>query len=339
MAKNVVAIFGAGRIGKLHAENIIRNLPDVKIKYIIDIFLTPEAEAWAKGLGVEHVLKDDAAVFADPEVDAILIGSPTPTHSDLILKACAAKKDVFCEKPLDLDIDRIYSTLEAVEKAGIKFMMGFVRRFDHNHRAVHDAVAAGKVGKPELITITSRDPAIAPMEYIATSGGIYVDMMIHDFDMIRFLAMSEVVEVYAKGACLVDPRVADYGDVDTAIVTLTFENGALGVINNSRRANFYDQRTEVMGDLGCVQALNDTPNTVTVTTIDDVTSARPPWFFLERYSDAFATEMTAFFEALNGGGEMPTNGNDGLQSVLIAEACNISAREGRPVKISEVARG
>jgi myo-inositol 2-dehydrogenase/D-chiro-inositol 1-dehydrogenase len=336
MKKDTIAIFGAGRIGRLHAENIARNIPEAKIKYIVDAFLTPEMEAWGKSLGVPNMLKESDAVFADPEVDCILIGSPTPTHADLILKACESKKDVLCEKPLDLDVQRIKETLKAVEQAGIKLMMGFVRRFDHNHAAVRQAVLDGKIGKPELITITSRDPEPPPEQYIASSGGLFVDMMIHDFDMIRFLAGDEVDEVYATGACLVDSVFAKYDDVDTAIVTLKFKSGVLGVIDNSRRANFYDQRTEVMGNLGVATAHNDVENTVTVTTIDNVTSIRPPWFFLARYNDAFIEEQKQFFKAINDEIELPTNGNDGLQSVLIAEAAKLSLKENRPVKLSEV---
>lgn len=281
--------------------------------------------------------KDVDSIFADPEIEAVLICSSTDTHADLILKAAAAGKHIFCEKPVDHDVARVRMALDAVKKAGVKMQIGFVRRFDHNHRAVYDAVRSGKIGTPHILRISSRDPQPPTIEYVRRSGGIYYDMMIHDFDMIRFLAGCEATEVYAKGAVLVDPAIGAEGDVDTTIVTLTFENGAIGVIDNSRRAVYgYDQRLEVFGSEGAVQDENDIPNTVVVSCADGTTYGTAYQVMWDRYTQAFIDEMKAFADAVIHDKVPPITDLDGLYPVLMAAAANKSLKEGRPVKISEV---
>lgn len=338
MARKVkVGILGAGRIGKLHAENIARFMPDVEIKCIADPMLNEEMKAWAKTINVDNITADPAKVFEDPEIEGVLILSSTDTHARFIIESAKAGKHIFCEKPIDHDLDEINRALSAVEEAGVKLQMGFVRRFDHNHKKVRDVVQSGKIGNPHVIKISSRDPEPPPMEYVKVSGGLFFDMMIHDFDMARYLAGSEVVEVFTNAAVLVDEEIGKAGDVDTAIVTMKFANGAIGVIDNSRASHYgYDQRVEVHGSKGCVQDYNDNVTTATVFTREGVFSDQPKWFFLERYNDAFAAEVVAFIEAIVNDTEPLVGGNDGLQPVLIAEAANISLKEGRPVRIDEL---
>lgn len=332
-----VGVLGAGRIGKLHATNIA-GMQDAEIVVVADPFANEDTVKWAKGIGITNVIKDSDEVFNNPEIDAVIICSSTDTHTDFIIKAANAGKHIFCEKPIGLNIAEIKKALEAVDKAGVKLQVGFVRRFDHNHKRVRDLVVEGKVGTPHIVKISSRDPQRPPMEYVKVSGGIFADMMIHDFDMARYLAGSEVVEVYANGSVLVDPKFAEYGDVDTAMVMLKFENGALGVIDNSRETLYgYDQRTEVFGSKGCAAVTNDTPNTATLTTADGVFSDKPVWFFLERYNNAFIVEIRDFFNAIINNTEVPVNGIDGLRPVQIAYAAAKSLKEGRPVRISEIA--
>ncbi|MGI6779054.1 MAG: inositol 2-dehydrogenase [Acetivibrionales bacterium] len=337
MGKKVaVGILGAGRIGKLHATNI-SGMKDAEIKVIADPFANEEMRRWAEGIGVDNLTKDPEKVFRDPEINAVIICSSTDTHADYIIKAAEAGKHIFCEKPIDLDVGKIKKALEAVEKAGVKLQVGFVRRFDHNHKKVHDLVVEGKVGTPHIVKITSRDPQRPPMEYVKVSGGIFIDMMIHDFDMARYLSGSEVEEVYAAGSVLIDPKFKEYDDVDTAMVILKFTSGALGFIDNSRETLYgYDQRTEVFGSKGCAAVENDTPNTAVLTTSEGVFKDKPVWFFLERYNDAFIAEIRAFFDAIINDTETPVTGIDGLRPVQIAYAAQKSLKEGRPVKIKEI---
>ena len=266
-----VGILGAGRIGRLHTENIIYRIPDVEVSAIADAFLNDDMIKWAKNLGVANITKDPDDIFKNDEINAVLICSSTDTHAKFIIDAAKAGKHIFCEKPIDYDIVKIKEALNAVEKAGVKLQIGFVRRFDHNHKKVHDTVKSGKIGDPHIIKITSRDPEPPPVNYIKVSGGLFFDMTIHDFDMARYLSCSEVEEVYAKATVLVDPTIGELGDVDTAIVILKFKNGALGVIDNSRKSNYgYDQRTEVLGSRGCVMVSNDTPNSAEIYTEEGI---------------------------------------------------------------------
>ncbi len=338
MAKSItVGIIGAGRIGKIHAENIRSFIPEARILAVADVAAADKLGDWARGLGIERVVKEPREILSDPRIEAVLICSSTDTHADLVMAAAAAGKHVFCEKPVDLTVDKVQRALAAVEKAGVKLQVGFNRRFDHNFRRVRELVQSGALGDPHVIRITSRDPTPPPAEYAKVSGGIFLDMTIHDFDMARYLAGSEVVEVYALGAVRIDPAIGKAGDVDTAVVNLTFENGALGVIDNSRKAVYgYDQRVEVFGSKGCATAANDTPSTVVVSGEQGVQGDKPLYFFLERYRQAFIDELKEFFAALVQGRPTPVTGIDGLKPILIGLAAKRSLAEHRPVRVSEI---
>ena len=331
-----IGIIGAGRIGKVHMQSITYNVPSAKVLGITDVF-KDGLQQLADTYGIPKIYDNYKEMLADDEIDAVLVCSSTDTHADISIEAAQAGKHVFCEKPVDLTPEKVKAVIEAVEKAGVKLQVGFNRRFDHNFAHVRSLINEGKVGNLELIKITSRDPEPPPAEYAAVSGGMFLDMTIHDFDMARFLAGSDVTEVYVNATCLVDPAIGEAGDVDTAIINLKFENGALGVIDNSRRAAYgYDQRIEVFGSLGAAMASNDTPTNVTVMNADGVTTDKPLYFFLERYMQSFRDEMIQFVDAVQNDKPTPTTGLDGLNSILVALAAKKSVAEGRAVKISEI---
>ena len=331
-----IGIIGAGRIGKVHMQSITYNVPTAKVLGITDVF-KDGLQDLADKYGIEKVYNDYKEMLADKDIDAVLVCSSTDTHADISIEAAEAGKHVFCEKPVDLTPEKVQAVIDAVAKAGVKLQVGFNRRFDHNFAHVRSLINDGKVGNLELIKITSRDPEPPPAEYAAVSGGMFLDMTIHDFDMARFLAGSDVTEVYASATCLVDPAIGEAGDVDTAIINLKFENGALGVIDNSRRAAYgYDQRIEVFGSNGAAMAANDTPTNVTIMNAEGVTTDKPLYFFLERYMQSFRDEMIQFVDAVLNDKETPTTGVDGLNSILVALAAKKSVKEGRPVKISEI---
>jgi myo-inositol 2-dehydrogenase/D-chiro-inositol 1-dehydrogenase len=325
----VAGILGAGRIGTLHANNVV-GMPGVRLKAIADPYADLgrwTAASIATGREPELILEDD-------EIEAVLICSPTPTHAGLVEAAAAAGKHVFCEKPIDLEPARVRVTLAAVERAGIKLQVGFNRRFDPTFSRLRAAVVDGTVGDVHLVKITSRDPATPPIEYVRSSGGIFVDMTIHDFDMVRFLAGSEVVEVHAFGAVLIDPAIGQAGDVDTALTSLRLASGALAVIENSRQAVFgYDQRVEVFGSKGGVEALNEVPAQVRSRTRQGTGSEKPLYFFLERYQRSFVVELEAFFDAIREDRNPPVGGRDGLASLLIGRAAQRSMLERRAVRV------
>ncbi len=332
-----IGMLGAGRIGKLHAANLQNSVAETTVVRVADPFMNDAMKEWAKSLGIPNISSDPEDVFNDPEVDAVFICSSTDTHADFIIKAAKAGKHVFCEKPIHTDIAKINEAIKAVEEAGVKLQVGFVRRFDKSHKAVRDAVASGKLGKPYVVKVCSRDPEPPSIEYVKVSGGIFSDMMIHDFDMVRYLSGSEVTEVYAIGECLVNPDIAQYDDVDTAIVTLKFANGAMGVIDNCRQAPYgYDQRVEVHCEKGCVQDNNNIENEAYISTAAGVESAKPTWFFLERYNDAFIAEETEFARSIINDTAVPVNGKDGLEPVRIAIAAKKSLETGKPVKLDEI---
>lgn len=338
MEKKVrIGLLGAGRIGKLHGENLAHAVPQAELYAVADPFMNDATRAWAASMGIAKCYGDPEQIFNDSSIDAVFICSSTNTHAEFILRAAKAGKHIFCEKPIDTNLDKIREAIAAVEKANVKLQVGFVRRFDHNHKMVHDTVSSGKLGKPNIVKVTSRDPDHQSMEYIKVSGGIFMDMTIHDFDMVRYLAGSEVTEVTAYGAALSGAGYEQYNDVDTAIVMMKFENGALGVIDNSRAAHYgYDQRTEVHCDKGCVQVSNDLNNMAMISTGDGVSIAKPTWFFLERYNNAFIAEAQAFTDAILQDTPTPVGGHDGLAPVMIAMAAAKSLQEGRPVKLSEI---
>ncbi len=331
-----IGIIGAGRIGKVHMASITYNVPTARVLGITDVFKDGLQEL-ADKYGIPKIYNDYKEMLADDEIDAVLVCSSTDTHADISIEAAEAGKHVFCEKPVDLTPEKVKAVIAAVEKAGVKLQVGFNRRFDHNFAHVRSLINDGKVGNLELIKITSRDPEPPSAEYAAVSGGMFPDMTIHDFDMARFLAGSDVTEVYVNATCLVDPAIGEAGDVDTAIINLKFANGALGVIDNSRRAAYgYDQRIEVFGSLGAAMAANDTPTNVTVMNADGVSTDKPLYFFLERYMQSFRDEMIQFVDAVQNDKPTPTTGLDGLNSILVALAAKKSVAEGRAVKISEI---
>ena len=331
-----VGIIGAGRIGSLHAKSICYNVPTAKVVGITDVF-AENAKKVAAELGIEKVYADYKEMLADPEVEAVLVCSSTDTHADIAIEAAKAGKHIFCEKPVDLTPSKVEAVIAAVKEAGVKLQVGFNRRFDHNFANVRAMVNDGKIGDVHIIKITSRDPAPPPAEYSAVSGGMFLDMTIHDFDMARFLAGADVTEVYANATCLVDPAIGEAGDVDTAIISLKFANGAIGVIDNSRRAAYgYDQRVEVFGSKGAAVASNDTPTNVVYMGADGVVSDKPLYFFLERYMQSFRDEMLQFVDAVLEDKPVPATGVDGLNAILIALAAKKSVAEGRPVLISEI---
>jgi myo-inositol 2-dehydrogenase / D-chiro-inositol 1-dehydrogenase len=332
-----VGIIGAGRIGKVHAETIAFRLPEARAAMIAD--LNPDAaRAVAARCGIPRVAADPAEVFAEPSIDAVLICSSTDTHARLIGEAARAGKHIFCEKPIAHSLARIDEALDAVAKAGVKLQIGFNRRFDANFARVRAAVAAGEIGTPHLLHIVSRDPAPPPPAYVKVSGGMFLDMTIHDFDMARFLIGDEVEEIYTAAGVMVDPAIGAAGDVDTAVITLRFRNGVIGTIDNSRRAVYgYDQRAEVFGTAGSIATANRYPNEATVSTAESVRRDLPLNFFMDRYTESFASELQAFVQAVLEDKPTPVTGIDGRIPVVMALAARKSYDEHRPVRLEEVA--
>lgn len=331
-----IGIIGGGRIGKIHADHA-RRLPNVEIAGIADLFGGEALAAWCNERGIPYYPSDGDNFISNPDIDAIFICSPTDTHVSLIRKAVKAGKHIFCEKPVSQLLRETEKAMEEVSQANIKFQVGFNRRFDHNFLRLREHVQQGTIGEPHIIKITSRDPNPPHLDYIRSSGGIYMDMMIHDFDMARYVSGSEVESIYAQGNVLINPTFRECGDVDTAIVTLRFENGALGVIDNSRQAVYgYDQRVEVFGSKGSVAVTNDHPNTAIISTAEGVMSDKPLHFFLERYEKAYELEVRMFIDSIIQDTPVTVNGNDGLQAERIAYAAKCSARLGRPVRLDEI---
>lgn len=329
-----IGMIGAGRIGKLHADNLANRIPGVRVEAISDVNLAA-AQSLADKLGVKKVYGDYNKILQDKDVDAVFICASTNMHSPISIAAARAGKHIFCEKPIDHDLGKIEEVLAEVKKAGVKYQVGFNRRFDRNFKHVREVVKQGGVGDVQIVKVTSRDPEAPPLSYVKLSGGIFVDMTIHDFDMVRYLTGSEVTEVSVFGAGLVNPDIIKEGDVDTCIIMLRFANGALGVIDNSRQAVYgYDQRIEVFGSKGCITADNETANNTVLYTAQGVTSEKPLWFFLERYNDAFVEEARGFVNACLEDGETLVGAFDGLQPVKIAIAAKKSWQlGGAPVKV------
>jgi myo-inositol 2-dehydrogenase/D-chiro-inositol 1-dehydrogenase len=324
---------GAGRIGRVHAETIALGLPDVELCAVSDIYFDA-ARQCADLYRIPKAVKSHRDIMEDADIDAIFICSSTDTHSQMIIEGAEAGKHIFCEKPIDFDLKRIDQALDAVKRAGVNLQIGFNRRFDTQFMRARQAVQEGKLGTPHIIRITSRDPQPPPVDYIKVSGGLFMDMTIHDFDMSRFLMGEEVVEVYATGAALVDPQIGEAGDIDTAIVTLRYENGAYCIIENSRQAVYgYDQRVEVFGTKGCVTVDNPSPNTATILSEGVIERDPPPYFFLERYKDAYRAETLEFIASIREQRTPVVTGMDGKIPILMAMAANQSLQERRPVRI------
>lgn len=338
MTKNKIrfGVIGAGRIGKIHAGNLVNRISGTEVVALADVFPDELAKV-ASQLNISKTFSDYKEALSLTEVDAVAICSPTDTHYPIILEAAAAGKHIFCEKPLDLAIEKINKINEVVKKHKVKLMVAFNRRFDPNFLKVHEYVKAGKIGDPQVLKITSRDPGPPPEEYILASGGLFLDMTIHDFDMARYLMNSEVVEVYARANVLVDPVFKKAGDVDTAIVLLSFADGSMATIDNSRKAVYgYDQRVEVFGSAGMVMVSNNTHDTHIYLNREGAHSALPLDFFMDRYSQSYLGEMQAFVDCLKNNTEPPVTGKDGLMSVLIGLAANKSVIQNRAVKLTEI---
>lgn len=332
-----IGIIGAGRIGKLHAESITYHIKEAAVLAVADPKTDEAVSEWAKGLGIKKIYSDYHQILDDSSIQAVLICSSTDTHADIAVEAIKAGKHIFCEKPVSQDLAKIRQVMEALKDSKVKFQVGFNRRFDHNFEAVRNAVAEGRIGDVHIVKITSRDPAAPPLEYVKVSGGMFLDMTIHDFDMVRYLTSSEAAEVYASGAALVNPAIKDAGDIDTVVITIKLANGALAVIDNSRKADYgYDQRAEVFGSKGQVAVTNDSNSTAVISTADGVTGEKPLYFFLERYMASFSKEISLFVQAIIHDTDVPVNINDGLQPVLMAKAAKKSLDENRPVKLSEI---
>jgi myo-inositol 2-dehydrogenase/D-chiro-inositol 1-dehydrogenase len=336
MNKINVGVIGTGRIGRFHAENLMYRVPEANVVAVSDIFVD-SARQVAATLGIKAAYQDHRPILDDKNVDAVLICSSTDTHAQIIEDSALAGKQIFCEKPIALDLAKIDHALAVVQRAGVKLQIGFNRRFDPNFKRVRDAVAAGEIGTPHLLRITSRDPAPPPIAYIKGSGGIFLDMTIHDFDMARFLVGSEVEQVYAAGGVMVDPEIGRAGDIDTALITLHFANGVLGAIDNSRQAVYgYDQRVEVFGSAGMAACSNNTPDSTVVSDAKGVRGALPLFFFVERYTPSYVAEMKAFVDCVVNDTPPPVTGLDGRIPVVIGFAAKKSYEEKRLVRLSEV---
>ncbi|MBQ5756993.1 MAG: inositol 2-dehydrogenase, partial [Clostridia bacterium] len=310
-----VGIIGAGRIGQVHAKSILSGVPEARVLAIADPYMKPAVAEWAKSVGIEGIYDDHRKILEDERIDAVLICASTTLHAQLSLEAIAAGKHIFCEKPIDQSVEKIEEVKAALEASPKKlvYQVGFNRRYDHNYRAMRKAVEEGKIGEVQFVRVSSRDPEPPPAEYVALSGGMFMDMMIHDLDMVRYLSGQEVVELYAQGACMVDPAIGKAGDVDTVAINLKLANGALATIDGSRKAVYgYDQRGEVFGSKGCVVNANDSESNIVLSTVDGVTGEKPLWFFLERYMGSYQAEVREFIECIREKKEPKVGIEDGL---------------------------
>ncbi|WP_200978396.1 inositol 2-dehydrogenase [Echinicola sp. 20G] len=328
--KNIkIGLIGLGRIGLIHFNNLKYQIPYAEVVMVAD----PRHKEQFKGV----VVGTAEELINHPEIDAVVICSPTNTHADYIDLCAAARKDIFCEKPHDLSLERVITTLETVKKAGVKLMLGFNRRFDANFKKIHELVNLRKIGEPTILKITSRDPGPPPLSYLKSSGGLFMDMSIHDFDMARFIMGKEVEKVYATAAVFTSDEVAEAGDVDTAVINLTFMDGSMAVIDNSRKASYgYDQRLEIFGSNGMAQADNNKHDSHLLVDQEGSHGALPLDFFMDRYEASYRLEMMAFIEALLKGEGLPVDGHDGLEAMLIAIAAKVSVDEKRPVLLKEI---
>ena len=334
MRKLKILVIGLGRIGKIHLNNLLAR-EEVEIIGICDP--TNEARVISNKIGVKFYQNDFADIVSEVQADAIVICSPTDTHANYVSLAAKKGIDVFCEKPLDLSLEKVKRVLKIVEESKIKLMLGFNRRFDSEFQSVKDKITKGEVGDIHIIKITSRDPSPPPINYIKSSGGIFLDMTIHDFDMIRFLTDKEITEVYAKGEVLINSEISKVGDIDTALINLTFEDGSMAVIDNSRKAVYgYDQRVEVFGSKGMVESKNKFDNYTLTYSEKGVTSSLPQHFFLERYADAYKKEIDHFIDCILNKKNPIVSGHDGLMSLLLGLCAKESLKINKPVLVSTV---
>ena len=331
-----IGLIGAGRIGKLHAENLKHRIKGCELVAVSDV-MESVAQDLAKSLDIPRIYSDHRRILESADVDAVVICASTDGHAQIISDAASAGKHIFCEKPIALDLGVIDRVLDEVDRAGVLLQIGFNRRFDNNFKRMHELLQTGEIGTPHLLRITSRDPSPPPIEYIKKSGGIFLDMTIHDFDMARFLIQSEVDQVYAAGEVNGDKTIAEAGDLDTVMVTLTYKNGVLATIDNSRMAVYgYDQRVEVFGSGGMISAQNELINGVTISNGAAIHGALPKVFFLDRYRESYIAELKAFIESIVNDRVPAVTGADGRAPVVLGYAAAKSVQENRPVKISEI---
>lgn len=331
-----IGLIGAGRIAKVHAATLTYRIPSARILAVADVNLAA-AQQTAAQFNIPCATQDPEEIFHNPEIDAVLICSVSSTHAPFIEAAAAVGKHIFCEKPIALSLEPIDKALAAVKQAGVKLQVGFNRRFDANFARVRSAITKGEIGQPALLHIISRDPGPPPIDYVKGSGGMFLDMTIHDFDMARFLIGAEVEEIYVQAGITVDPAIGEAGDVDTAVLMLKFANGVIGTIDNCRRASYgYDQRVEVLGSKGAVATSNNYPNAATISDGTSIHRDLPLNFFMDRYTESFATEVAAFVDAVQNDKPTPVTGYDGRVPVVMGLAAKKSYAEGRPVKLSEI---
>lgn len=331
-----IGLIGAGRIGTVHALNLASGNTGANLLAIADID-RKATEALAAQHQVGWICSDYRDLLNSDNIDAVFICSSTPTHAEYSLAALAAGKHVFCEKPVDLDLAKVTEVVEAVEASSQVYFLGFNRRYDRNFRHLQERLQKGELGKPQILRITSRDPAPPPISYIKSSGGIFLDMTIHDFDMARFVMGREVREVYARGAVLIDPAIGKAGDIDTVLITLTFDDGTIGTIDNCRQAVYgYDQRVEVLAEKGMISAENELENQTRIQTAERVSSAKPMYFFLERYLEAYRRETIDFIDCITNDRKAPVSAVDGLAALKIGLAAGRSIKENRPVRLDEI---
>ena len=338
MTKIKFGIVGLGRIGMIHLDNLLQ-MGEVEVVAVADLTVldSPRLLKRLALQGIDLVTTSYETMINSKTLDAVVICTPNESHANYIEIAAKAGIHIFCEKPLDLNLSRVVEVLSVVKDSGVKLMLGFNRRFDKEFIKIHDLVEEGEVGTPHLVKITSRDPKAPSISYIKKSGGLFLDMTIHDFDMARYIVGKEVTEVYAKGAVLVDKKIGEVGDIDTAVVILTYEDQSMAVIDNSREAKYgYDQRIEVFGSKGMVQSNNNFHDSHRLYTVSGVETSLPLHFFLERYAEAYKKELQAFLSCLINGVSPPVNGQDGLISLKIGLAALKSIKEDRPVRIDEI---
>ncbi len=331
-----LGLIGAGRIGKVHAETLAFRVPEARMLCLTDLN-RPAAELVAGRFGIPKVAGSVDEILADRAIEAVLICSSTDTHADLIARAAQAGKHIFCEKPIAHSLAQIDAALAAVKKAGVKLQIGFNRRFDPNFARVRAAVASGEIGSPRLLHIVSRDPAPPPISYVKVSGGIFLDMTIHDFDMARFLIGDEVEEIYTAAGVMVDPAIGEAGDLDTALIVLRFRNGVIGTIDNCRQAAYgYDQRAEILGSKGQISTQNCYPNQATISTADSVRRDLPFNFFMDRYTESFTNEIRSFVQSVLHDKPTAVTGFDGRMPVVMGLAARKSFDEHRAVRLDEI---
>jgi myo-inositol 2-dehydrogenase/D-chiro-inositol 1-dehydrogenase len=337
MIKKVnVGIIGVGRIGRIHCKHLSLNISEANVLMICDI-KNEEARKCAKVFNVPAAAKDYREIIENPDIDAVIICSSTDTHSLLIEQSAMAGKHIFCEKPIDINLKKIDRALRAVEKSGVKLQVGFNRRYDPDFRKAWEFIKSGKIGKVSVLKITSRDPEPPSVDYLKKSGGIFLDMTIHDFDMARFLSGSEVDEIYASGSVLVNPVFKEIGDLDTVVIILKFKDGSMGIIDNSRKTVFgYDQRIEIFGSKGMISVTNKLSDTVEFTDSKNAVKALPLHFFMDRYIDSYINEMKDFIGCVVDDREPSVTGIDGKIPVILGKAAKLSYDTNKPVKITEV---